>query len=381
MPDHWRETTLGEVAEIKQGETIAVKDLAGGAHPVFGANGIVGWHDRGNLAEDSVALGCRGSCGTVHIAPAGSFLANNVMGVRALHGKTMTGFLAVMLEFADLRRFGVISGQVQEQITRKSLAPLPVLLPPLGEQRRIVDLIGSIDTCIGHLEGQIDATRTAQDGLLSEILSNPGDDWNSVTLGNVATVRSGFTFKSTDFGEVGLPVVKIANVRGGVVDLAGCSFLPDEIASSRPESLLHRGDLLITMTGDVGAVGRVAVESAVLNQRVGKVATHDSDADVGFLFAFLRCAHTRRAIRRLAAGNAQPNVSPKALHSLPMPLPPLSVQHKISDLIDAYDRQIEAIQAQVAAVRSMRTAVLSDLLSGERTLDDSYDLAAGLPVA
>ena len=396
MTEHWQETTLGEMVHLQrsrvdpstseQGEiwthwSIPALDETGG--PINEPVSAIGSH-KFRLAADCVLVSLLNPrIPRFAVAEAGpqvvcstEFAALAPLGVLSLE------FLACLVSAPTFQHSlqGLAQGTTKsrERVKPAELLNMRFRVPPEAEQRRIVDLIGSIDTCIDSLEGQIDVTRTAREGVLSELLSNPGDDWKSVTLGHVATVRSGYAFKSTDFAEVGLPVVKIANVRDGVVDLAGCSFLPDEIASSRPESLLHRGDLLITMTGDVGAVGRVAVESAVLNQRVGKVATHDSDTDVGFLFAFLRCAQTRRVVQQLAAGNAQPNVSPKALHSLPLPLPPLSAQHQISDLINALDRQIEAIQSQLTAVRYMRTGILSKLLSEESILDDSYDMAVGL---
>jgi type I restriction enzyme S subunit len=61
--DDWTETALGEVAEIQQGQNLAISALTTGEYPVYGANGIVGHFDRWNFNQDVVALGCRGSCG------------------------------------------------------------------------------------------------------------------------------------------------------------------------------------------------------------------------------------------------------------------------------------------------------------------------------
>ncbi len=171
-PGHdWHSTTLGEIADLKQGSTIAVRSLPGGLHPVYGANGVVGWNSEGNITETTVALGCRGSCGTVTLAPAGAFLANNVMGLRAKPGHVDVHYLALMLEALDLRSSGAISGQVQEQITRKSLAPVRVVLPPVEEQRRIVEVVGAMDEQVAALESQAEATRQLRAGVLAELLS------------------------------------------------------------------------------------------------------------------------------------------------------------------------------------------------------------------
>ena len=132
MRDGWRTVALDDIAWIQQGRTLATSALRGGEHPVYGANGVIGWHDSGHYPHHVVALGCRGSCGTVHLAPPGAWLANNVMGLWAKSPDELdVRYLALTLQSADLIGTGVITGQVQPQITRAGLAPLrvPLLYP------------------------------------------------------------------------------------------------------------------------------------------------------------------------------------------------------------------------------------------------------------
>ena len=358
MPDHWQSTTLAEVAKIKQGETIAVKTLAGGPHPVYGANGIVGWHHLGNTLEETVALGCRGSCGTVHIAPVDSFLSNNVMGLRAVDGKTTVGFLAVMLEVADLRNQGVISGAVQEQITRRSLSLLTVMLPPMPEQRRIVDLVGSIDNYIDALQGQIDATRTARQGVLSELLSNPGDDWEATTLGDVAVFEYGKALREADRDGRGFPVL-------GSAGEIGRHSVP----------LVPNGPVIIVGRKGTGSAGSVhwseepcfVIDTAYW---VRIIAEHLSPE-----FAYLAISSLNLTL--LSVNTGVPGLNRDRAYSQFLRLPPLSEQQRIVGLIGSFDEQIAALETQIDAARGTRSGVLSELLSGDRLLDESYDKAVG----
>ena len=380
MPDNWRETTLGEVAEIKQGETIAVKDLAGGAHPVFGANGIVGWHHRGNLAEDSVALGCRGSCGTVHIAPAGSFLANNVMGVRALAGETTVGFLAVMLEFADLRRFGVISGQVQEQITRKSLAPLPVLLPPLGEQRRIVDLIGSIDTYINELEVQISETRKAEAALREDLFASLWTSERVAPLGTLLTIQRGSSprpiskFLRND--GLGTPWIRIGDADPDsmfIETTAQCINL-EGFTSPR---FVYPGDFLLSNSMSFGRPYVSKIKGCIHDGWL-RFSDENGVFSTEFLFNLMLSRALQERFAALAAGSGVKNLKIEKVASVEVPVPDRAGQQSIVETLERVRRVATDATLQAAAVRDLRAGVLSELLSGERLLDDSYDTAVGL---
>jgi len=96
-------------------------------------------------------------------------------------------------------------------------------------------------------------------------------------LGEVASVRSGFAFKSGDWKEFGTPVVKISNVKSGRLNMDGCSFVDDDVARDAHEFQLAPGDILIAMTGYIGevAVVRETDLPALLNQRVGRFSIRD----------------------------------------------------------------------------------------------------------
>lgn len=170
--DDWTYTTLGDVAVIQQGQNLAISTLTTGEYPVYGANGIVGHFDRWNSDQEVVALGCRGSCGTVHSVTGKAWLANNVMAIWPKDvSQIVVSFIALVLETADLRSSGVISGQVQPQITRTSLSPLVLTFPSLAEQQGIVEIVTAMDDFIRSAEQAVANTQHLRAGLLSNLLS------------------------------------------------------------------------------------------------------------------------------------------------------------------------------------------------------------------
>ena len=103
-------------------------------------------------------------------------------------------------------------------------------------------------------------------------------------LGDHIDIISGYAFKSKDFIESGIPVIKIKNVTPPSVTLKDLSFVLEELSESVPRFILEYDDVLIALTGShinqmASVVGRVAQvkyhSKTVMNQRVGKIVSKD----------------------------------------------------------------------------------------------------------
>ncbi len=172
-------------------------------------------------------------------------------------------------------------------------------------------------------------------------------------MGTVANVISGYAFKSAEFCESGIPVIKIKNIQLGEVDCTEMQCVPEKYLSIDSKYHVHKGDILISLTGShinqpnsvVGRVARYKKEAprALLNQRAGKVIIRRPEAcDAGFLFYQLFDESVRRDIAAFAHGAAnQANVSPSQIESLNIQLPPLLVQRKIAAILSVYDDLID----------------------------------------
>jgi restriction endonuclease S subunit/cellulose biosynthesis protein BcsQ len=181
-----------------------------------------------------------------------------------------------------------------------------------------------------------------------------------VKLGQVVNVRSGYAFKSGDWTETGVPVVKIANVKSGRLEMSSCSYVSPSVAASCGEFQLIEDDIVIAMTGYIGDVAKVRPVDlpCVLNQRVGKFTIIDSQRlDKGYLFAFLSWQETRTAIESLGYGSAQPNVSPSLIHSVSIPLPPLPEQRRIAKILGDLDDKIELNRKMNETLEQMARAL------------------------
>jgi len=183
-------------------------------------------------------------------------------------------------------------------------------------------------------------------------------------LGTVASVRSGYAFKSSDMGTEGHPLVKIGSIVPPRVDISSCDRISKEVIGKTPGAdryQLREGDILIAMTGaTAGKTGRFPAtnEECFLNQRVGKVyPTDKSSIDQEYLYQVLSRQGFADEILSLADGSAQGNVSGSLIETYKVPIPPLQIQKAIAHILGTLDDKIELNRKTNETLEAMAKAL------------------------
>ncbi len=128
---------LSEVCDLYQPQTISASDFKeNGEYKVFGANGVIGYYDKYNHEDSEVLITCRGAtCGTINFSDPKSWITGNAMVAKPIDDRIYKRFLFHLLKASDLS--SVITGAAQPQITRASLSPFRIPLPPITVQSEI----------------------------------------------------------------------------------------------------------------------------------------------------------------------------------------------------------------------------------------------------
>lgn len=178
-------------------------------------------------------------------------------------------------------------------------------------------------------------------------------EWKEVKLGEVADVLSGYAFKTKDFIDEGIPVIKIKNIIPPIVDISGAQYISRELFNEKKRYALEYNDILISLTGSnvnqinsaVGKIGRVRIknEDMILNQRVGKLVLIDNDkCDYEYLYYYLIQDNVRYDLAASAGGSAnQANISSSQIKAMKIILPPIDEQKAIANILSSLDDKIE----------------------------------------
>ena len=132
--------------------------------------------------------------------------------------------------------------------------------------------------------------------------------WDTIKAKHCFNLSGGYAFKSDDFTEEGIPLVRIGDITNGTIDFNNCKRLPLEYATMMKEFLVESGDILIALTGaTIGKIGQVPKtnEKILLNQRVGKLSSDSSNYYKYILSSDL----IKKQINLIADGSAQENIS------------------------------------------------------------------------
>ena len=146
--------------------------------------------------------------------------------------------------------------------------------------------------------------------------------WKRTTLSEICEMQNGYAFKSSDWMQQGIPVIKIGSVKPMIVEVEGNGFVSEDYSKLKPDFLLKSGDILVGLTGYVGEVGRIPTgKIAMLNQRVAKFLPKEIDKNhcfYNYIYCLARQSQFKEFAEINAKGSAQANISTKELLKFPI---------------------------------------------------------------
>lgn len=265
------------------------------------------------------------------------------------------------------RNFTGTAGQQRVPTTFLAQAPIPI--PPLAEQRRIVDLLTRAE---GIVRLRREAQRKAAElipAIFIDMFGEPAGNpkcWPMVPLSNVAEVISGVAKgrKLAPTEAVELPYLRVANVKDGHLDLAEVKTI--EIKHGELERLLIRpGDLLMTEGGDPDKLGRAAlwngeIERCVHQNHLFKVRCDRARVLPSFLRSMAGSAYGKAyflSVAKKTTGIA--SINKTQLSGFPVLVPPLALQQAFESHVSA----AESIASQQTAAMLKAQATFNALLA------------------
>ncbi|KAF5421399.1 MAG: type I restriction enzyme, S subunit [Candidatus Methanocomedens sp.] len=153
-PDHWAWCRLSEIIQISSGNFLPSHKMAENGHiPVFGGNGITGYHDQYNVTKPTLVIGRVGFyCGSVHITPELAWITDNAFSTYFLESHIDLKFLYWLLKGTDLSIRD--NSTAQPVISGRKVYPIIVGLPPYEEQKRIVTKVDQLMALCDELEAR-----------------------------------------------------------------------------------------------------------------------------------------------------------------------------------------------------------------------------------
>lgn len=176
--------------------------------------------------------------------------------------------------------------------------------------------------------------------------------WKEYRIKDIGKVKNGFAFKSKDFTEHGVPIIKIKNVKPGNINFNELSFVSPTVAAKAEKFRIQKNDILITMSGNridgspdtwVGKVAMFKKEGHyLLNQRVGIIELNSKEINPDFLtYVLSSYQYQHHFINKANSSGGQANISPEIIHQTRFFAPDLPTQTAIAEILSSLDDKIE----------------------------------------
>lgn len=373
--------TLGEVcSRLSSGKSIKAAEIfPAGKYPVYGGNGLRGYADRSNFEGECAIIGRQGAyCGNVRYFKGEAYMTEHAVVCQA-NEKANTYYLSALLSTMHLER---LSGQsAQPGLAVGTLSVQEINLPSLEAQRSIASILSSLDRKI-ELNNKINADleemaqaifknwfvdfEPFKDGKFvdSELGMIP-EGWKVGTIGDIVEFQNGFTFSSKDFSENGeYKIITIKSVQDGCLVTEGSSKVTEYPTKMPAYCKLQSGDILLSLTGNVGRCCLVTETNLLLNQRVAKIKAKEC-YDNSFSYALFRLKETKELLISISRGTAQANLSPVEASKLPMVIPSEDARKSFSMISDSIMNKIISIHIESSRISLLRDTLLPRLMSGE----------------
>jgi type I restriction enzyme S subunit len=399
MPDGWVELSLGELTEntrpICYGVLKPGPQIEGGVplvkitdmdKRILGPDGMQQISNeldnefrRSRLRGGEVLLSIQGTVGRVAIAASTLEGANisRTIAVIDPDDRLHNFYLMYILEKIATQGDFDSAGSTRESLNISTIRDMKVLCPPLPEQKRIVDLISSVDSYIEALQQQLDSAKRSRNAVLHELLTAGSADWVSGIVGDISDLRYGFT-ESANWDPIGPKFLRITDIQDGSVDWDSVPYC--QISDSEKEAqLLEDGDLVFARTGATTGKSFLVTNPpvSVCASYLIRLRPNQSKVNPHYLSIFFQSEDYWSQVMAGTSGSAQGGVNASKLSKLKIDIPPLSIQIEISEIIQEMDNYTFGLQKAIRKSQDLRSGLLNELLSGEHEIPSTYDKVIG----
>ena len=286
----------------------------------------------------------------------------------------------------------ITGGVTRPKVTLRDFRGLQLPMPPLPEQRRIAEILDTVDEAIRKTEQIITKLERVKQGLLHDLLTRGIDDngelrdpdrhpekfkdsplgripkaWEPAELGDLVSTSRPIVYGILMPGQGhpdGVPVVKVKDIKNGVIASDGLLLTSPAIDYEYRRSRLREGDLLFTIRGTVGRTAFVParLHEANITQDTARIGLVRGNPD--FVREYLSMPRPRAFIETHTIGVAVKGINLGDVRRIPVALPPQVEADEIASRLLAHRQRIEIERGEVSKLRLVKQGLMEDLLTG-----------------
>lgn len=391
IPAGWALAKINDTCDVFDSQRIPLntqeRALRKGHYPYYGANGVQGFIDDFIFDGEYVLLAEDGgyfeefSSRPISYLVSGKFWVNNHAHILQAKKGHETKYIHYSLVHKNILKH--INGGTRSKLNQSDMRDIEYLAPPLPEQQKIATILSSVDDVIEKTRAQIDKLKDLKTGMMQELLTkgightefkdSPVGripvSWDVLYLEELVKAEKNITYGIVQAGahhDGGVPYIRVSDMTKRALSRNGMLLTSPEIAEKYQRSAVSCGDIVYALRGVIGHVLVVPKEldGANLTQGTARISPNDK-VDSGYLFWAMKSPYVNEQNDLAAKGSTFREVTLASLRKIQVALPELSEQQKIASIFGSVELNIFSIEDKLAQLKSIKKALMQDLLTGK----------------
>lgn len=378
IPQGWQRVKLGDISDITNGKTNTQDAVADGQYPLF---------------DRSVAIkrSCKYLFDTTAVILPGEgaeFVPRYYSGKFDLHQRTYAILPGGSVDARFLYQYLLANrsvfaknavGSTVKSLRLPIIQAVDVVLPPLFEQKKIAEILGTVDEEIQKINEIITETEKLKKGLMLRLftrgightkfkktkLGEIPEEWDVLELDKVCDVRDG-THSSPKYHEEGIPMITSKNLVENTLDFSNVGLISKiDHEEIEKRSKVSDGDILFGMIGTIGNPVIVKKDRDFSIKNVALIKFTNSVINNVFALYFLKSIHTEQQFKQKMGGSTQKFIALGVIRKILITVPSVAEQKKIAEILSVVDKKISFDKKLKVKLATLKNGLMQDLLSGE----------------
>ena len=401
IPVHWEVCQLGELGEFKNGINKSKEDFGFGIpfvniEDIYKRN-IIDTNDLGLInanekeeeiyrLEDGDIVLVRSSVKPEGVGYPALYLKNDIPTlfcgfiIRYRYNKNLFDPLYMLYVLkAPITRRQVLSRSTvsaNTNINQENLVKIQIPVPPLVEQRKIANILSTVDEQIDNVDQLIEKTKELKKGLMQQLLTKGightefketevgviPKAWGVKKFKDICTINQGLQIaienRYKEYGEGRLPYITIQYLNDKN-NIENTFYIQD----ANESVICYEKDILVTRTGNTGII--VTDEIGVFHNNFVKVNYNNKIINQRFLYYYLNSVEIQKMIMKYAGTTTIPDLKHADFYRLPVVLPRIDEQVRISNTLIEADETIRNRIDKRTKLLEIKKGLMQQLLTGK----------------
>lgn len=338
------------------------------------------------VPKQNILIATRVGIGKVAINKIDIAISQDLTGILIDKKSVMSEYIYWALTRKRNKLKALAQGSTIKGILRKDVAKIQIPLPPLPEQKKIVEILSTVDQSLEKATKVLEEAEKLKKALVLTFfkkginhkkfkMSELGDipnEWEIVKFSDVIDVIKrgpfGGSIKKEIFVNDGYKVYEQKNVIGNNFSL-GNYYIDENKYGELKAFSIRNSDILLTAAGTIGKVALVPsnIRPGIINQALIKITPNNKKIIPRYMYELLLTDSFKNKISGRSHGATMKNISSvKEIKSIKMPLPPIIEQKRIVEILETVNQKVLLHKNRIKRMTKLRKSLMNDLLTGRK---------------